>query len=94
MAEETMDLKTALVRWAERHEVSPSAFARRMGYSYAHAWGLLRGDANVTSEMLGRFVVSFGGGAVQELLAEAGAQDEHSTGQAGVGISPGGGQDA
>jgi len=70
------NLKTALSAWAELNKVRPSAFARAMGYTPAYGWSLLRGQAEVTTEMFGRFVLAYGTEAAEEVLKLAGLQAE------------------
>lgn len=55
-----MNPKEALQQWANQNGITPPDFARTMGYSYNHAYQLLRGEAEVKIEMLGRFVVAYG----------------------------------
>jgi hypothetical protein len=67
-----IDLKHGLSAWARRHAIRPVDFARRMEYTPAYGWSLLRGQAAVTVEALGRFVLAYGGEAANELLTLAG----------------------
>lgn len=67
-----INLKTAMAQWVEQQGIRPVDFARRMGYSSAYGWSLLRGQAEVTSETLGRFLVAYGSQAAGEVLALAG----------------------
>lgn len=62
--------KEALQNWANDKNITPPTFARDMGYSYNHAYQLLRGESDVTLETLGRFVVAYGLQAAQP-IAEA-----------------------
>lgn len=62
------DLKMALAQWARHNKIRPVDFARRMNYSAAYGWSLLRGRAEMTPEALGRFALAYGSGAVAELL--------------------------
>lgn len=66
------NLKTALTAWAEQNNVRPSAFARALGYTPSYGWSLLRGQADVTPEMFGRFVLAYGTEAAEEVLKLAG----------------------
>ena len=52
--------KAALQAWATANRITPADFSRAMTYSYNHAYQLLRGDAPITDEMLGRFVLAYG----------------------------------
>lgn len=63
-------LKERLQEWAERNGIRPADFAREMGYSYNHAYQLLRGNAEVTTDMLGRMVLAYGADAVREITGE------------------------
>jgi hypothetical protein len=67
-------LKTALKAWAEQHNVRPSAFARALGYTPSYGWSLLRGQADVTPEMFGRFVLAYGTEAAEAVMQLAGLQ--------------------
>ena len=73
---ETPNLKTALSRWAEQHNVRPSAFARAMAYTPSYGWSILRGQAEVTPEAFGRFVLAYGPTAAHEVMQLAGIQIE------------------
>lgn len=67
-----IDLKRGLKAWAEKHNITPTAFSDATGYRYAHAQGLMNGDRAVTFEMLGRFISAYGPAAAGELLSLAG----------------------
>lgn len=58
-------LTTALRAWAEKKGINPAEFGRRMGYSYAHAHGLLRGERAATMETLGRLLLVYGAEAAE-----------------------------
>ena len=73
--------KTALRAWADSNEVTPAEFGRKMGYTYNHAYQLLRGEAEVTVDMLGRFVVAYGAEA-SRTIAAAFAQNASPNGAA------------
>lgn len=66
------NLKTALNAWAEQNNVRPSAFARALGYTPSYGWSLLRGQADVTPEMFGRFVLAYGTDAAESVMKLAG----------------------
>ena len=66
------NLKTGLAQWAKQNSVRPVDFARAMGYTPAYGWSLLRGKANATVDVLGRFVSTYGTQAAGEVLALAG----------------------
>lgn len=72
-----MDLKTGLSNWAVEAQIRPVDFAKKMGYSPAYAWSLLRGKAPVTEIMLGRLALKYGMEAVKTVmeLADNGKTD-------------------
>lgn len=73
------DLKAAMRTWCEQHDVSITDFGNRMGYkTYGHAWNLLNGKAPITVEVVGRFVLTFGAPATDEMLKLAGRPDDVS----------------
>lgn len=61
--------KDALQSWANKNHISPAEFGRKMGYSYNHAYQLMRGEAEVTIDMLGRFMVAYGADDAKEIAA-------------------------
>jgi plasmid maintenance system antidote protein VapI len=71
MATNYSSLKRALQQWAEENGIKPPEFARRMDYSYQHAYRLLRGDLDVTNDTIGRLVLNYGTDAVAEITALA-----------------------
>lgn len=72
MSGHEINLKHGLQKWAETHGIKPSQFSKTMGYSYMHAYGMLRGERGVTYETIGRFVQMYGTQATSELLTLAG----------------------
>lgn len=50
------DYKQILQTWAEKHDISPTALMRYTGYSYQHAWDLLRGTREVNEGTIGRIL--------------------------------------
>ena len=74
---EEPNLKTALNAWAEQNNVRPSAFARAMGYTPSYGWSLLRGQADVTPEAFGRFVLAYGVEAAEQVMKMAGLRTEN-----------------
>jgi len=52
------EMKETLVRWAEVRGVTPAMLAKWTGWSYQHAWDLLRGKRDVTVENVGRVVMT------------------------------------
>jgi len=69
---EKMSLKDALPAWCDEHGISITEFSEKMGYTYAHAWGLLRGKVPVSIAVVGQFVLAFGLDAARQLLEAAG----------------------
>lgn len=67
-AESQGELKVGLQVWAEKHQISPADFARMTGYSYNHAYQLLRGDAAVADEVIGRIARTYGTETAEEIL--------------------------
>lgn len=63
------EAKRALQRWAERNGKTPSLLARELGYSYVHAWQLLRGKTPVSMSTVGRMVTVYGPESVAEITA-------------------------
>ena len=59
--------KQVLVQWTEEHGIGITDFANRMGYTYTYAWQLLRGKAEIKSDLLGRMVLAFGAESVREI---------------------------
>ncbi len=59
----------ALIQWAANNEVSPADFSRSTGYSYNHAAMLLRGEAKVTEQTLGRVLLAYGPEVAEPLAA-------------------------
>jgi hypothetical protein len=68
-------LKTALNEWVKKHNLTIVMFSEKMGYTYTHAWSLLRGRVDFTTEVFGRFVFAYGIDAGQELMKLAGLPD-------------------
>jgi hypothetical protein len=63
------DLKAGLRRWAEVNGISVPDFARKMEYSYNHAYQLLRGTyADATPMMIGKVAMAYGADAAQQIL--------------------------
>ena len=56
-----------LQMWAIQHRISPASFAKATGFSYNHAYQLLRGKAKVTFEVLGRMLAAYEPADVQAL---------------------------
>jgi hypothetical protein len=52
--------KTALKTWMEQNKITPAVFARATGYSYNHAYQLLRGQARVSEAVVARLLLGFG----------------------------------
>ena len=64
-------LGNGLTRWIAKHEIKPAEFAKKMGYSYVHAWSLLTERTPFTQEAFGRFTVAYGTDAAAELMGLA-----------------------
>ncbi len=61
---------TAAVRsWAIDKEISPAEFARQLGYSYNHAYQMLKGDGAASVETIGRIAINLGTSEVADILA-------------------------
>lgn len=69
---ERTSLKDTLPAWCDEHGISITEFAEKMGYTYAHAWGVLRGKVPASVTIVGQFVLAFGLEAARELLDMAG----------------------
>jgi hypothetical protein len=54
--------------WAQQNGQTPALFSRVTGYSYIHAWNLLRGHSHITFETLGRMAVGYGPQAIEPLV--------------------------
>lgn len=52
--------KMALRKWAFANEITPAQFAKRTGFTYQYAWGLISGDEIPTVQTLGTILVSYG----------------------------------
>lgn len=61
--------KQALQNWATDNGVTPAAFAEKTGFSYQHAWNLLKGTTCPTDATLGRFVMAYGAAAAQKIAS-------------------------
>ena len=60
---------TAAVRgWAEEEGITPAEFGKRLGYSYNHAYQVLKGDGGASVETVGRIALHYGEEAVGEVL--------------------------
>ena len=69
-------LTEGLRSWAEGRAITPAEFARKTGYSYQHAFNVLRGGSEATDDTLGRVTRCYGPEAAMEILAP---MDEGST---------------
>lgn len=61
--------KQALIKWADDKQITPPSFSREMGYTYQHAYQLLRGQADVTFELLGRMAVVYGADTIAPIVS-------------------------
>ncbi len=66
---EPLSPKQALQNWAIGNRITPVMFAAVMGYTYNHAYQILRGNADVTFDVLGRFTVAYGPEAAARLAS-------------------------
>jgi transcriptional regulator with XRE-family HTH domain len=65
------ELMTLVIRdWAAYNGIDPNEFAERLGYSYQHAWNVLRGKGEVRDETLGKIALGFDAEALQDILGE------------------------
>jgi hypothetical protein len=69
------DLKDRLQSWATRNEISITGFANQVGYTYQRAWDILKGDALVSMETIGRIYIAYGCAAGNEIV---GREDDHA----------------
>lgn len=58
----------AFQMWAKREAIRPIDFATKTGYSYIHAYNLLRGASDVTFETLGRIMLGYGTAVMNEIM--------------------------
>jgi len=72
--EKIIDLKLGLKKWIEKHTFIPE-FAKRTGYSYQHAWSLIRSKAPITDSVIGRFVSTYGVDALAEWFSLSSQND-------------------
>jgi plasmid maintenance system antidote protein VapI len=64
------DQLTKKVRaWASQEAIRPKDFAKKTGYSYQHAYNLLKGKGLVSDETMGRISRTYGPSAVSEIMA-------------------------
>lgn len=71
MVEIDWELMTKVVQdWAEWNGISPGDFAEELGYTYQHAWNVLRGKGEVRDETLGRLAIGFDIEALEIVLGE------------------------
>lgn len=62
--------KAILKEWAVENSVTPARFAQITGYAYDHAWGLIAGKRELTTETIGRLVQA-GYTSLAERIAQA-----------------------
>lgn len=68
MEQQERELLTAALRkWAEHHSINPADFARVTGYSYNHAFQVLRGKLQASSETIGKILLTYGVGSATEI---------------------------
>lgn len=68
--------KQAVEAWLEAQNVSLGEFAKAMDYTYAHAWALVRGQANLSDEFVGRLLAAYGAEAAEPISAALKAHEE------------------
>lgn len=68
---EISPLKKALQAWAERHSITPAVLAQDLGYTYNHAFQILRGSSKVSDETMGKLTLTYGAEAAAEILGLA-----------------------
>jgi len=61
--------KKALQNWAADNGITPAAFAEKTGFSYQHAWNLLKGSTSPTDATLGRIVMAYGAEAAKKIAS-------------------------
>lgn len=66
--QKTLNFDRGLVLWCKKNKISTSTFAKETGFSYMYSWRLLSGKSCVKEETLGRFLLTFGLSATQELF--------------------------
>ena len=70
-----LQLQPALLRRQQPGAIP--AFARAMGYTPSYGWSLLRGQADMTPEAFGRFVLAYGTDAAEQVMQMAGLRTEN-----------------
>jgi hypothetical protein len=59
----------ALRKWAASKGIRPCDFNKVTGYSYNHAYQVLCGDLNASSQTLGKVLTTYGEDALREITA-------------------------
>ena len=54
---EQQKAKQALRTWAAANQIGPVEFHRQTGFTYQHAWNILRGNRPITEKTLGRLLI-------------------------------------
>jgi len=62
------EITTAVRGWTEMAAITPAKFARSLGYSYNHAYQMLKGEGTASVETVGRIAIHFGADAVADIL--------------------------
>ena len=88
--ENSQRAKETLIQWAEGRNITPSDFRTATGYSYQHAWNLLRGTLFPTQETVARMLNGYGAEAAQLISDALNGADAHQNSIAREAI---GGQD-
>ncbi len=64
----TEQITLAVRSWASDKSINPADFARQCGYSYNHAYQMLKGEQTASAETIGRIAINYGADAVTEVL--------------------------
>ncbi len=70
IANKQIAAKEALRLWLGAEGVTLKRFALAMDYTYPHAWSLVRGQANLSDEFVGRLLAAYGPAPAQ-LVSDA-----------------------
>lgn len=74
MPEETVEAKMtkALGVWAKKKSIRPTDFEDAMGWTYNHAWRIIKGRDPFTEAAYGRFIQAYGLNELREIFRIAG----------------------
>lgn len=59
----------AVRSWANEKLISPADFARQCGYSYNHAYQMLKGEQSASVETIGRIALNYGVDDVADVIS-------------------------